>query len=133
MPRASRNEASSGDEQANGESTSGSSASLADLPEIGAQIGRWRDDFFDEVRRRPTRSLLLAVGAGYLAGGGIGTVLTARLLGLGARIAMRLAVIPLLADGIERALFDARPAGPTEANAKTPNPKQLSHQKETAP
>lgn len=92
-------------------------------PEVGAQISRWRDDLFDQIKRRPARSLLLAVGAGYVAGGGIGTILTARLLGLGARMAVRLAVIPIFADGIERALFEGQ--GPTPAGAKTPNPKQL--------
>lgn len=99
-----------------------------DLPEVGAQITRWRDDVIDQIKRKPARSLLIAVGAGYVAGGGIGTILTARLLSLGARMAVRLAVIPIFADGIERALFDGR--GPTAAEAKTPNPKQLI-QKET--
>ena len=61
--------------------------------------------FFAEIRRRPARSLAVALGVGYLAGGGIGTILTARLLGLGARIALRMAVVPVLADGVERALF----------------------------
>src|SRR3569623_805952 len=61
--------------------------------------------FFAEIRRRPARSLGLALGVGYLAGGGIGTILTARLLALGARSALRLAVVPVLADGVERALF----------------------------
>jgi hypothetical protein len=95
-----------------------------DLPEAGAQITRWRDDMLDQIKRRPARSLLIAAGAGYLAGGGIGTILTARLLALGARMAVRLAVIPIFADGIERALFDGR-GGPNPAEAKTPNPKQL--------
>src|SRR3569623_1756381 len=50
-----------------------------------------QDRFFSEIRRRPARSLAIALGVGYLAGGGIGTILTARLLGLGARVALRLA------------------------------------------
>jgi len=64
-----------------------------------------QERFISEIRRRPARSLALALGAGYLAGGGIGTILTARLLALGARVALRLAVVPVLADGVERALF----------------------------
>src|SRR3569623_495245 len=64
-----------------------------------------QERFFSEIRRRPARSLAVALGVGYLAGGGIGTILTARLLGLGARVALRLAVVPVLADGVERALF----------------------------
>ena len=68
----------------------------------------WQERVFAEIRNRPARSLALALGAGYLAGGGIGTILTARLLGLGARIALRMAVVPVLADGVERALFPTR-------------------------
>jgi hypothetical protein len=94
-----------------------------DAREVGTQLVRWRDDLFDQIKRRPARSLLIAIGAGYVAGGGIGTILTARLLGLGARMAVRLAVIPIFADGIERALFDGQ--APASPGAKAPNPKQL--------
>jgi len=98
-------------------------AANAEAAEVGAQITHWRDDLFDQIKRRPARSLLIAVGAGYVAGGGIGTILTARLLGLGARMAIRLAVIPIFADGIERALFEGPDHVPS--GAKTTNPKQL--------
>lgn len=103
--------------------TSANAEATPGAAEVGTQLARWRDDLFHEIKQRPARSLLIAIGAGYVAGGGIGTILTARLLGLGARMAVRLAVIPILADGIERALFEGR--GPTPAGAKTPNPKQL--------
>lgn len=99
------------------------SAAAAEAQEVGAQLTHWRDDLYDQIKRRPARSLLIAVGAGYVAGGGIGTILTARLLGLGARMAVRLAVIPIFADGIERALFEG--PGHTPAGGKTTNPKQL--------
>jgi hypothetical protein len=92
-------------------------------PEMAAQIAHWRDDLLEQIKARPARSLLIAIGAGYVAGGGIGTILTARLLGLGARMAVRLAVIPIFADGIERALFDGHASTPGGANAG--NPKQL--------
>ncbi|HEY4183709.1 MAG TPA: hypothetical protein VGP07_01515 [Polyangia bacterium] len=72
---------------------------------------------FAEIRRRPARSLALALGAGYVAGGGIGTILTARLLAVGARIAMRLAVVPLLAEGVERTLFATRAAETNNVHA----------------
>jgi len=74
-----------------------------------------QERFFAEVRRRPARSLALALGAGYLAGGGIGTILTARLLSVGARIALRLAIVPVLADGVERALFPSRDCDGSQA------------------
>src|SRR5216110_3653713 len=97
-------------------STARTSAATAEAQEVGSQITHWRDDLFDEIKRRPARSLLIAVGAGYVAGGGIGTILTARLLGLGARMAVRLALIPIFADGIERALFEG--PGNTPAGSK---------------
>lgn len=77
-----------------------------------------------EIRRRPGRSLAIALGAGYLAGGGIGTILTARLLALGARAAMRLAFVPVLADGVERALFPGRE--PDRSNVQKHSSKQGS-------
>jgi hypothetical protein len=80
-----------------------------------------------EIRQRPARSIAIALGAGYLAGGGIGTILTARLLAMGARIALRLAVVPLLADGVERALFPSRE--PDSNNLQRPPSKQ-GNQKE---
>src|SRR5438045_3775789 len=74
-----------------------------------------QERFFAEVRRRPARSLALALCTGYLAGGGIGTILTARLLGVAARIALRLAVVPVLAEGVERALFPSREGDGSQA------------------
>jgi hypothetical protein len=86
-----------------------------------------QDRFFSEIRRRPARSLAIALGVGYLAGGGIGTILTARLLGLGARVALRLAVVPVLADGVERALF---PSGEGSSGPGTRSQTKQATQKE---
>jgi hypothetical protein len=59
---------------------------------------------FAEIRRRPVRSLLIAAGTGYLSGGGLSTRFTARMLGTGVRTALRLAIVPLFIDALERAL-----------------------------
>lgn len=59
---------------------------------------------FNEIRRRPARSLLIAGGTGFLAGGGLGASVTARLLGATARVALRLAIVPLFLDALERAV-----------------------------
>lgn len=87
-----------------------------------------QERFFAEIRRRPARSLALALGAGYLAGGGIGTILTARLLAVGARIALRLAVVPVLADGVERALFPSSEGngGPGRSQTKQATQKEMN-------
>lgn len=102
------------------------------IPSPGDLINQWRDDLFGQIRRRPTQSLLVAVGAGYLAGGGLGTILTARLLALGSRLALRAAVVPIVAGEIERALFDQeepRETGsPVSKRATRRN--QVSHDKE---
>lgn len=101
------------------------------LPSPGAVVERWRGELFKQVRRRPAQTLLVVAGTGYLAGGGLGTILTARLLSLGARMAMRLAILPILASEIERAFFDDDDADPglprTGRNARR---NQLTHQKE---
>ena len=65
-------------------------------------------DVKGRVRRNPYGSVAAAVGIGYVLGGGIFTPLTARIVGLGLRLGMRLALLPLLkqelfelAEGIE--------------------------------
>jgi len=90
----------------------GRAGGRGDVAAAARELVSWdaRDRLFAEIRRRPVRSLAMALGAGYLAGGGIGTILTARLLAVGARIALRLAVLPVLADGMEQVLFPSREA-----------------------
>jgi hypothetical protein len=105
---------------------------VEDLLSPGDLVNRWRDDLFGQISRRPAQSLLVAVGAGYLAGGGLGTILTARLLAFGARLALRVAVVPIVAGEIERALFEEN----RSADAGAPGPvrgarsNKVSHEKE---
>lgn len=53
-------------------------------------------DVKGRVRRNPYGSVAAAVGIGYVLGGGIFTPLTARIVGIGLRLGMRLALLPLL-------------------------------------
>jgi ElaB/YqjD/DUF883 family membrane-anchored ribosome-binding protein len=53
-------------------------------------------DVKGRVRRNPYGSMAAAVGIGYVLGGGIFTPLTARIVGIGLRLGMRLALLPLL-------------------------------------
>ena len=53
-------------------------------------------DVKGRVRRNPYGSMAAAVGIGYVLGGGIFTPLTARIVGVGLRLGMRLALLPLL-------------------------------------
>jgi len=102
------------------------------VPSPGDLVNRWREDLFGQVARHPAQSLLVAVGAGYLAGGGLGTILTARLLAFGARLALRVAVVPIVAGEIERALFEENRSsdtgGPGPIRGARSN--KVSHEKE---
>jgi hypothetical protein len=55
-------------------------------------------DIDGRVRRSPYGTVGAALGIGYVLGGGLFSPLTARILGLGLRIGMRLAVLPLLTE-----------------------------------
>jgi hypothetical protein len=66
---------------------------------------RTRDSFSDisdavdlkgRVHRNPYGTVAAAIGIGYVLGGGLFTPLTSRIVRLGLRIGLRLAVLPLL-------------------------------------
>jgi hypothetical protein len=54
----------------------------------------------ERVGRHPYGSVAAALGIGYLLGGGLFTPLTSRIVALGLRIGVRLAVLPMLKDEI---------------------------------
>jgi hypothetical protein len=75
----------------------------------GQTWSRARDTFTDlretvdlsgRVDRHPYGTLAAAVGIGYLLGGGLFTPLTGRIVGLGLRLGLRLALLPLVKDEI---------------------------------
>ena len=53
-------------------------------------------DIDGRVRRNPYGTVAAALGIGYVLGGGLFSPLTGRIVGLGMRIGLRLAVLPLL-------------------------------------
>jgi hypothetical protein len=55
-----------------------------------------RLDIEGRVRRNPYGMIAAALGAGYVLGGGLFSPLTARLVGFGVRMGLRLAAIPFL-------------------------------------
>jgi hypothetical protein len=57
-------------------------------------------DIDGRVRRNPYGTVAAALGIGYVLGGGIFTPLTARIVGLGLRIGVRLALLPMMKDQI---------------------------------
>ena len=54
----------------------------------------------ERVNRNPYGAVAAALGIGYVLGGGIFTPLTSRIVALGLRIGIRLAVLPMLKDEI---------------------------------
>ena len=74
--------------------------SLTDLREALDLEGR--------VDRNPYGMLAAAVGVGYVLGGGLFSPLTARLLGLGLKMGLRLAAVPFLRDEIVGLAEEAR-------------------------
>lgn len=57
-------------------------------------------DVKGRVKRHPYGSVAAALGVGYVMAGGIFTPLTSRIVRLGLRIGVRLALVPLLKDQI---------------------------------
>jgi hypothetical protein len=57
-------------------------------------------DLRDKVEEHPWRALGLALGAGYIVGGGLFTALTGRLLFSGIKVGTRLAALPLVRDEV---------------------------------
>src|SRR5262245_41150196 len=55
-------------------------------------------DIKGRVGRHPYGTLAAALGIGYVLGGGLFSRLTARLIGTGLRLGMRLAALPLIKD-----------------------------------
>lgn len=68
--------------------------------DLRKRMGYWKDTIARETAERPGRSLALAVAAGYLVGGGVFSRLTARLVGLGLKIGLRMVAIPVVTQGL---------------------------------
>jgi len=67
-------------------------------------------DIDGRVARNPYGTIAAAVGIGYVLGGGIFSPLTARLVGLGLRMGLRLAAIPFIQNELA-ALVESVSAG----------------------
>jgi hypothetical protein len=63
-------------------------------------MSHWRDGLVTQARTHPVRTLAVLVGVGYVAGGGLFSRMTIRLLKVGMRISPRFGWIPLIASGM---------------------------------
>jgi hypothetical protein len=83
-------------------------------------------DLGGRVNKHPYGTLAAAVGIGYLLGGGLFTPLTGRIVGLGLRLGLRLAVLPLLKDQlgdlVETLASESQVEGHRAASARDESP-----------
>jgi ElaB/YqjD/DUF883 family membrane-anchored ribosome-binding protein len=77
---------------------------LSALDDARQSVSDAAADLQESVREHPWRTLGLAVGAGYILGGGLFTALTGRLLLGGLRIGLRVAALPLVREELLGAL-----------------------------
>jgi hypothetical protein len=64
------------------------------------QLESLADKVVRQTREHPGRSIAMAVGVGYVLGGGLFSRLTARILGAGVRIGLRTALLPFVAESL---------------------------------
>lgn len=89
------------------------------------RVNGWSETVLRYTRENPGRSVGLALGAGYVLGGGLFSGLTARLLGAAVRIGLRVAVVPLVADSI--AALGEGLLGPEMAGATAGEGGEIEH------
>jgi hypothetical protein len=58
------------------------------------------DKVVRQTREHPGRSVAMAVGVGYVLGGGLFSRLTARIVGTGIRIGLRTALLPFVTESL---------------------------------
>jgi len=58
------------------------------------------DKLVRQTREHPGRSVAMAVGVGYVLGGGLFSRLTARIVGTGIRIGLRTALLPFVTESL---------------------------------
>jgi hypothetical protein len=66
------------------------------------RVVAWSRSLTWELEHHPLRTLSVALGAGFLLGGGLFSRLTFRLVGTGLRLGLRMAVLPLIAQSVVR-------------------------------
>jgi len=64
------------------------------------QAGALADTLLRQTREHPVRSVAMAVGVGYVLGGGLFSRLTARIVGTGIRFGLRTALLPFVTEGL---------------------------------
>jgi len=91
------------------------------------RVDEWADVIRRQAKEHPGRSVALALGAGYVLGGGLFSALTARLVGAGARFALRVALVPMLTQSLAALGRDTRSSSDNSDDAPHSRTKESSH------
>ena len=120
---------------------SAANAAAKKTSDLRERVTSWRQTAVREAQERPARTAAIALGAGYLLGGGLFSALTARIVATGVRVALRLALIPLVTQTVASVgdgLFSGESAGGQDdsgdlpqGRSETRNGRRHSEQKET--
>ena len=78
--------------------SAGEGRSTTSWSDLGAAVDAGLASLRQHMTEHPARTVAMAVGAGYLLGGGLFSRLTGRILGTGARLAFRLVAVPLAVE-----------------------------------
>ena len=71
---------------------------LSAVDEARRSVESFAEDLKTRVEEEPVKTLAMALGAGYILGGGLFSALTGRLLYGGLRIGLRVAALPLVRE-----------------------------------
>jgi len=71
---------------------------LSAVDEARRSVESFAEDLRTRVQEEPVKTLAMALGAGYIVGGGLFSALTGRLLYGGLRIGLRVAALPLVRE-----------------------------------
>ena len=82
----------------NGRRTNEPARLLSAVDEARRSVESFADDLRTRVEEEPVKTLAMALGAGYILGGGLFSALTGRLLYGGLRIGLRVAALPLVRE-----------------------------------
>ena len=69
-------------------------------PKPRRPVESWAAKLLRQTREHPGRFVAMAVGVGYVLGGGLFSRLTARIVGTGIRIGLRTALLPFVTEGL---------------------------------